>query len=171
MSMPNDESSTQGLQITLKYSLTRMEIVRYFLRSLPQSPRLLLIVMGSSLIVGFSSLAVQGATLQRFTGGEILNACGLAAGVFCFFVFLVFIQAKTKERTLSVSEEGISTWIGTLRAAIPWAKIAAVKGVGQHVLIVRTTGNSFLIPLRAFGDEDQYDQFLKTTQHWLRASR
>ena len=168
--MLNDESMTQGSQITIKYSLTRMEIVGYFLRSLPKSPRMLFIVVGSSAVVGFCSLAI-GASYRRLTSGDVLNACGLALAAFCFFIFLVFIQAKTRERTLTVSEEGIATWIGSMRATIPRIKIAEVKGVGRHVLIVRSTGNSFFIPMRAFEGRDQYTQFLEVTGRWLRASR
>ena len=170
MGMPNDGSMTQGSQITIKYSLTRMEIVGSFLRSLPKSPRMLFIVVGSSAIVGFGSLAID-ASYRRLTSGDVLDAGGMALAAFCFFVLLVFVQAKTRERTLTVSEEGIATWIGSMRATIPWTKIAAVKGVGRHVLIMRSTGNSFLVPMRAFEGTDQYTQFLEVTERWLRASR
>lgn len=169
--MLNDDPAQPGPPITIKYTLTRMEIVRYFLRSLPESPRMLLIVVGSSLVAGAASLAASGQTLRTHPEGAILNACGLALGVFCFFVLLVFVQAKTRERTLSVSEKGIATWIGSARAAIPWTKISMVKSVGRHVLMVRSTGNSFLIPVRAFENTQQYERFLSVTREWLKASR
>ncbi len=159
-----------GETITIQYSLTRMEIVGYFLRSLPRSPRLLMIVFGSSLLAGFGSLAIS-TSLRRVAAGEILDAGGVALGFFCLFVLLVFVQAKTQERTLTVSEEGLSTWIGSMRATIAWTKIATVKSVGRHILIVRATGNSFLIPMRAFQGADQYARFLEVTQEWQRASR
>lgn len=168
--MPNDDSVKEGPLITISYSLTRMEIVGYFLRSLPKSPRMLLIVGGSSLLAGAVSLAASGPSLRTHMGEVILNSCGLAAGVFCFFVFLVFVQAKTQERTLSVAEDGISTRIGKMSATIPWAKIATVKNVGRHILIVRSTGNSFLIPVRAFQNTGDYARFLETAQEWLKAS-
>jgi hypothetical protein len=169
--MPQLDPVNEEGPITIRYALTRMEITGYFLRSIPQSPRLLLIVIGSSLVAGAASLAASGASLRAHPGAAILNACGLALGVFCFFVFLVFIQAKTRERTLTVSAQGISTAIGATRATIPWSKIATVKSVGRHVLIVRTTGNSFLVPMRAFEDSRRYARFLEMTQEWLTASR
>jgi hypothetical protein len=169
--MPNDDSVNPSPTITIKYSLTRMEIVASFLRSLAKSPRLMLIVIGPSLLAGFGSLAISSATLRRLDAGNAVNACGLALGIFCLFIFLVFVQGKTQERTLTVSEEGLSTSIGKLHGTIPWARIAAVKSVGQHVLILRSTGNSFLIPARAFKGSQQYVQFLEITQVWLKASR
>ena len=169
--MPQVDPVREDGSITIRYALTRMEIAGYFLRSIPKSPRLLLIVAGSSLVAGAASLAANGATLRTRPGAAILDACGLGMAVFCFFLFLVFIQAKTQERTLTVSAQGISTAIGSMRAIIPWSKIATVKSVGQHVLIVRSTGNSFLVPLRAFDDEQTYAHFLELTQEWLAASR
>ena len=169
--MPQVEPRNEEGPITIRYSLTRMEITGYFLRSIPKSPRMLLIVAGPSLFAGAASLAASGAPLRAHPDAVILNACGLALGVFCFFVFLVFIQAKSEERTLTASAQGISTFIGSRRANIPWTKIATVKSVGQHVLIVRTTGNSFLIPMRAFDGAQTYAQFLECAQEWLKVSR
>lgn len=169
--MPNDGSVTPNPPITIKYSLTRSEIVASFLRSLAKSPRLMLIVFGPSLVMGLGSLAISSALLRRLAAGNVVNACGLALGLFFFFIFLVFAQGKTQERTLSVSEEGISTSIGKLHGTIPWTKIATVKAVGNHVLILRSTGNSFLIPMRAFAEKDKFEQFLESAQRWLRASR
>jgi hypothetical protein len=166
-----DDSVNAGPPITIKYTLTRMEIVGSFLRSIPKSPRTLLVVVGSSLLAGAISLAASGAALRTHSGGAILNACGLALGVFCFFVFMVFVQARTQERTLRVSPLGIATWIGTRSANIPWTKITTVKSVGRHLLIVRSTGNSFLIPMRAFRDTDQCTEFVEVTRSWLEASR
>lgn len=169
--MPQPDPIKEDGPITIRYSLSRMEITSSFLRSILKSPRMLLVVAGPSLCAGAASLAASGALLRAHTGAVILNACGLALGVFCFFLLLVFIQAKTQERTLTVSAQGISTVIGSMRAIIPWSKIAMVKSVGRHVLIVRTTGNSFLIPMRAFDGTQTCAHFLELTQEWLRASR
>jgi hypothetical protein len=169
--MPREGPINQGPTITIQYSLTRLEIAGYFLRSLPKSPRLMAIVLGTSLAVGFVPLAIEGALARALTAGDILNCCGIALGVFSLFVFLVFIQGKTMERTLSVSGWGISTSIGNVRGAVPWTKIAAVKSVGKNVLLVGSTGNSFFVPMRAFEGSEQYVEFLRVTQEWLKSSR
>ncbi len=78
----------------------------------------------------------------------------------------LYIRGKTDERTLTVSPDGISTEIGSLRGQIPWSKVKLVNDTSSHVLIVGATGNAFLIPARAFQDSYQRSQFLMQIGHW-----
>jgi hypothetical protein len=85
---------------------------------------------------------------------------------FSVFLFLIFIRGKTEERSLSVSEEGISTEIGTIKGQVRWNKVKVIKDAGQYVLIERTNGNAFSIPNRAFSGPEQKHQFITQISSW-----
>jgi hypothetical protein len=156
--------------MTIKYALTRAEIVRAFLVGLSRSPRLLLIVMALSFWPGIVWLATKGAFARSFGIGDALAALEWAIGAFCFLVLWVFIRAKTSERTLSASEEGLSTTIGSLNGKVPWAKVKNVVDAGRYILIVGRSGNAFFIPTRAFSGSDQRTQFLSEIEGWRSTS-
>jgi hypothetical protein len=87
-------------------------------------------------------------------------------GAVLFMPVGLFLRAKTDERTLTVSPEGISTEIGSLKGQIPWRKVDAVTDTGPHVLVVGTTGNAFFIPNRAFREPGQKAEFLALIERW-----
>ena len=84
-------------------------------------------------------------------------------------VLWVFIRGKTAERTLSVSELGISTGIGLISAQVPWSKVRVISDAGEYVLIARTNGNAFFIPSRAFTGPSQKVQFIEEADRWRKA--
>jgi hypothetical protein len=156
--------------MTIRYSLTRAEIVRLFFVSLAESPRVLTIVLLFSLSSGaLSFVSVFGAG-RALTTRDWLVAIVWSITMFCFVIAMVFVRGKTEERTLSVSEHGISTQIGTIDAQLPWTKVKEVKDSGAYILIVGKTGNSFFVPSRAFHDREQRRQFLAQVTQWRLAA-
>ena len=105
--------------MTIKYALTKLEIARSFFRSLGGSPRLLTIVSIYSVGLGLYSLLMRGAFTRSFRADDALFAVASTVGAFLFIPFWVFIRGKTAERTLTVSEKGISTEIGSAKGEIP----------------------------------------------------
>ena len=85
-----------------------------------------------------------------------------------FFLLLawVFFRAKTSERILTISDQGIYTEIGQIRANYPCPKVKEVKDVQKYVLLVNRSGNAFFIPNRAFEDPEQRSQFLHESSRW-----
>jgi hypothetical protein len=152
--------------MTIKYALTRVEIVRFFLQGLVKSPRLLVIILVFSLWPGFFSLEMKGAFSRPLTVSDANIAFAWAIGTFCFIVLGIFIRGKTDERTLSVSEQGLSTEIGSLKMQIERSKVKSVADAGSCVLIVRANGNAFTIPSRAFSGPDQQAHFIAECSRW-----
>ena len=80
----------------------------------------------------------------------------------------LFIRAKTAQRILVTSSEGIDTQIGKLRVQVPWQKIAAITDAGRYVLLTRRNGNSLFVPDRAFSTTAQRDEFLGELRRWTK---
>jgi hypothetical protein len=152
--------------MTIKYKLTRSEIVRSYFRSLGSSPKFSSMILIYSVAVGLMFLVMSGAFSRSLTARDALTALAVSAGLFLFMPLWLFVRGKTAERTLSISERGISTEIGSLKGEVPWGKVRLVQDTGHHVLIVRGTGNAFLIPRRAFSSPEQLTQFVQEVDGW-----
>jgi hypothetical protein len=146
--------------MTIKYALKRAEVARFFLQSLSESPRILVIVALFSIWPGFVYLSSKGAFMRALTPKDGLVALAWTCGIFCFIVLWIFLRAKTGERTLTISEHGIVTEIGKLNGDIPWAKVRTVKDAGAYILVSRSNGNAFFIPNRSFTDLEHKREFL-----------
>jgi hypothetical protein len=152
--------------MTIKYTLTRAEIVRVFLVGLGRSPRILTVVLILASIPASVSLITAGVLSQGFNFRNVMTGLIWLIIGFCSVVGIVFARAKTEERTLSVSQSGISTQIGSIRGERPWSKVQEIKISGSYILIVGTTGNSFFIPARAFSGSNQRDEFVSEVKNW-----
>ena len=152
--------------MTIKYALTRLEIVRVFLASVGRSPRILTIVLVFSLLPGMASSARALASWRTLLTRDVFLAIAWALGMFCFVIAMVFVRGKTQERTLSISEQGISTHIGYIDAQLPWSGVKEVRDSGSYILIVGRTGNSFFVPPRAFQGPAERSRFLSDIRRW-----
>jgi len=155
--------------MTLTYALKRTEIVQFFLKGLGKSPKFLLTILIYSFCPGLIFLEASKGFSRSFTTGDFNTICEWMIGTFCFMVLWVFIRGKTAERTLSVSELGISTGIGLISAQVPWSKVRVISDAGEYVLIARTNGNAFFIPSRAFTGPSQKVQFIEEADRWRKA--
>jgi len=70
---------------------------------------------------------------------------------------------------LTISPEGITTEIGSLKGKVPWKKVRTVTSTLEHVLVVGTTGNAFFVPARAFKGAEGQDRFMAEIAEWRRA--
>jgi hypothetical protein len=152
--------------MTIKYALTRAEIVRVFFVGMGTSSRILSVVLLFSLLPALVSIRTTVALTGTVRAANALVAFAWLMSMFCLLVAMVFVRGKTGERTLSVNEEGLSTEIGSIKAQLPWKKIKDVRDAGRYILIVGLTGNAFFIPFRAFDGSDQRNQFLSEIDRW-----
>jgi hypothetical protein len=155
--------------MTIKYALTRIEVLRSFLRSLQSSPKFLAMILAYLAALAVFTLATRGAFSRSITGRDVIVAIAWTAGALIFMLLWLFIRGKTDERTLTVSPDGISTQIGSLKGQVPWSKVKSVTQTSRHVLILGATGNAFFIPSRAFKGPDQQTQFMTQIDHWRHA--
>jgi len=150
--------------VTIKYALTRTEIVRSYFRSLASSPRFVTIIAVYSIAVGLFPLMLSGALSRGVGTHDLMAAFAWMAGAFAFMPFWLFLRGKTSERSLTVSKSGISTQIGSVKGEVPWSKVKLVADAGEHVLIVGRTGNAFVIPARAFQGSEHKAQFIEQSR-------
>jgi hypothetical protein len=155
--------------MTIKYALTRIEILRSFLRSLQSSPKFLAMILIYLAALNLFTLATRGAFSRSLTGRDVTVALAWMAGALIFMLLWLFTRGKTDERTLTVSTDGISTQIGSLRGQIPWSKVKLVAQTSRQVLIVGATGNAFFMPSRAFQGPNQQTEFMTQIDHWRHA--
>jgi hypothetical protein len=132
------------------------------------SPKFLATIPIYSASLGVFSLLLGGAFSHPLSVHDLIVVLVWMLGAFAFMPLWLFIRGKTAERTLTVSPEGISTEIGSLKGHVPWSKVKLVTFASQHVLIVGATGNAFFIPSRAFQGPEEKAQFIKEIDHWRR---
>lgn len=152
--------------MTISYSLTRLEIVRTYLYAIPRSPRILTVVLIVSAWPGLEWLYIKGAFSHGLRIVDAIAASFWMLGAFFLLLLWIFIRAKTKVRTLSISERGIYTEIGRIKAEYPWTRVKEIKDIVSYILVVNRSGNAFFIPNRAFTDGDQRAAFLQAMNQW-----
>jgi hypothetical protein len=146
--------------LTIRYALSRLEVVRAFLIGVAKSRRLLILVLFISLWPAFVWLVTTGALSRGLKAHDIFGAIWWVVITFWALLLWIFLTAKTKERTLVISQEGIYTEIGKIRATTHWKDIKSVIDTKTHILIAKGSGNSFFIPCRAFATASQRAEFL-----------
>lgn len=157
--------------LSVQYALTRSEVLRSFLCSLVASARFRGTIIFYSVVVGGFTLLFRAPLLRSVAVKDALAAVATAACVPVFIAFWVFIRAKTAQRTLTISHDGISTEIGRLKGEIPWNSVAVVQETPQFVLVSGTTGNAFFIPRRAFSGIEHQRGFVTALKDWMQATR
>jgi YcxB-like protein len=152
--------------MTIEYALTRIEIVQGFFRSLVSSRRYLATVVFYALVMSGVVLVSRGAFSRSLTLKDAVTAAVAAGGFMIFLPAMLFIRGKTAKRSLTVSSEGMSTEIGSLKAQIPWRKVKVIVGTDRYVLVSRANGNAFFIPSRAFSGPEHQAEFVTKIRDW-----
>ena len=153
----------------IRYSLTRLEVVRTYLFVIPRSPRIALLALIICAWPGLVHIATSAIFSHSLGAGDILYA--LLSGICIFLLLLawVFLRAKTGERRMSLSDQGIQTEIGTRKATCAWGKVKQVRDLGSYILIVTRTGNAFFIPERAFPNSSEKAAFVTALMQYRKA--
>ena len=98
---------------------------------------------------------------------DVLIAIALSAAcVLALIPGFVCLLAKTQERALRTSPEGIETSIGTQSARIPWTEITSVAAHAGFLVLTRQNGNSFVIPDRAFASAEERRAFQREVERY-----
>lgn len=83
-----------------------------------------------------------------------------------FFILFPQIMFKPQMRTLTVSKNGIETSIGKMDKHVDWKEINKIENSGETIAIIRKNLNAFLVPRRAFGTEQERNDFLTKVTEW-----
>lgn len=79
------------------------------------------------------------------------------------------VMFKSQERVLDVGPEGWSTQIAGKSGSRSWRQVASIESVFGLIAIVSTSGNSILVPERAFSNQAEKEAFLQDTKRWHEA--
>lgn len=152
--------------MTIEYALTRIEIIQGFFQSLRSSPKYLSTILLYSLGMSGIALISTGAFSRAFAFSDVFTALAGAVGFMILLPLILFIRGKTSTRSVTISSEGISTTIGSLKGQIPWRKIKVISETDRYVLIAGANGNAFFVPSRAFSDAEHKALFLAEIKNW-----
>jgi hypothetical protein len=152
--------------MTVRYSLTRLEVVRTYLFAISSSPRISLVVLIICGWPGLVHLATKLSIAHSLVASDVFIVLLWAVCMFFLLLGWVFFRAKTNERILTISDQGIYTEIGKIRADYPWRKVKEIRDVQKYILLVNRSGNAFFIPNRAFENTLQRSQFLSDAIRW-----
>jgi hypothetical protein len=146
--------------LTIEYALARGEIVRGFFQSVGGSKSFRLSLLRKAAFLGLFVFLLRAAIMRSVSLQDGLIAVAFGLGVLFFLPLALFMLGKTGKRTLTLSDEGISTEIGALKGTVPWHKVKLVSDTGQFILITNSRGNAFIVPSRAFSGPEQRALFL-----------
>jgi len=145
--------------MTIQYSITPNEVTKSYFQQLrysaPFRRRILLYAGAISLIYLLPRLLRQS-----------LHLIDIVVALFLVVVFILLLPcvlrlfAKPQQRTLTIDAQGIHTTIGTQSGSISWSNVADLVHTTESIFIIGQTGNSFLIPNRAFPTPMQRQAFL-----------
>lgn len=76
------------------------------------------------------------------------------------------LRAKTEERVLDIAPDGLRTTIGRRSVLLSWSTISFVHDADSFVVIGRKNTNAFLVPNRAFVDDQARNQFVTDARMW-----
>ena len=156
--------------MTIRYQATRRDIWHAYWYTTRHDVRLVLLQL---FIAGWFFYSARGWFQATVESPAWRLAAAAAVGALAFVAMALYpvLGVKTDERTLTISPAGIFTTIGPRRGDLPWKRIASVAQVGDRVYIVGRNMNSFAVPMTAFADVAERDQFVETATRWMEQAR
>jgi hypothetical protein len=92
--------------------------------------------------------------------------------IIIFFIILLIsiiypqIMYKSSIRELKTDKSGIYTVIGKEIGTVNWNEIQKIEVVSNSIALIGKSYNAFVVPRRAFNNEEQYQQFLTAIKGW-----
>jgi hypothetical protein len=145
--------------MTIYYSITPNEVTKSFFKQLRFSPAFRIRIFLYAGLIGLIYLLPK-LLRQAIHVSDIIVTLPLMLGLVLLLPIATRFLTKPQQRTLTIDAQGIQTSIGKQSGSIPWTKIADIVQDGEFLFIIGQTGNSFLIPSRAFTTQGQRQAFL-----------
>jgi hypothetical protein len=163
----------------LTYSVKRSEIWRWYWARWAQWDGLWRYWLALGVLVFGITLWIRYAIVRTVGLLDIAIALSPIAILFGFFVVFPQMAYKPRPRRFTADANGIDTSIGELSAKRSWKDISSIYdqrdfiaavvagGISVGPFWIRTrTGNSFIIPNRAFRDARERQAFLDSIKFW-----
>ncbi len=156
--------------MTVEYVAAPRDIGALYSYTRKHSRRMQLFVYGVPLLVAAWTLLLRVSNGKLRTADWVI-AAAWATGLFLFLPVFLRLRTKKGVRTLTVTPEGISTRIGRLSGDVPWEKVARIDVTDEYVFIMRTNLNAFVIPHRAFSDNNRRVEFISLCNNYRSAPK
>lgn len=153
---------------TVQYKSSRIEIWKWYWRSWAKPNGLWIYHALFSIIFAPMYVVLFQKPLTAFW----LLAAGLVGFLVCIVTFPIYPQIKFKPsiRTLTIDEQGISTAIGTKSGRKSWKEVELIENRNDSVVITGKNKNAFIIPPRAFEDNETRELFIENANVWHKAA-
>jgi hypothetical protein len=148
------------MDYTLSYRSTRGDVWRWYWRMWRRKFWLVQLLLSVCIVV----------VMFQITRGSLFSLLLLL--VLCFVGAIVVFSSvpqilfKSATRTLSVSESGWVTTVGSKSGARHWNEIGPIEENATHVILTTWSGSAMLIPKTAFTTEEQAQQFVAQARQW-----
>jgi hypothetical protein len=145
----------------VEYALKRGEVFKGYFRAFNCLPSFRNRMLTMAVTIGIMTIPFSYASKHKVEIVDAAFAILWAIGFLIFMALWLWIRTKTEIRHLRIDEFGLSTTIGKLTGEIPWAKVSLVSDLGNFIFIGGKNMNFFLIPNRAFSEDQDRAQLLK----------
>jgi hypothetical protein len=108
---------------------------------------------------------------HRITLANWILALIFGLGLFFLFPLILRLRTKKDRRTLSIQPDKISSQIGRLSGDVPWVKVDSLYVTDEHIFIIGKNMNGFAIPRRAFVDDAQRQEFIRSCEQYIQHAK
>ena len=154
--------------MTIHYSITPNEVTKSYIQQLRFSAAFRTRILLYAGLVGRIYFLPK-LLRQEVRMFDIIVTFLLMLGLVVFLPFALRLLTKPQQRILTINAQGIQTTIGTQSGTIPWAQVADIVQDGDFIFVIGRSGNSFLIPNRAFPAPEQRQVFLEAIRNYRAA--
>jgi hypothetical protein len=147
--------------MVIEYQIKRLDLFKLLYYNTRRSKRTQLVLGGAIVFTYLSSLLIRYFTLGNLSFSDFRSAF---VSVIIFIIglpILLFLLAKTQNRWLSISQEGIETKIGTQHGMVSWNAGDSLVETKEYIYITGKSANAFSIPNSAFENNDTRTQFME----------
>jgi hypothetical protein len=151
---------------TIEYTSTRKDLGVLYSYLLKHSFKMRCLILALVILPGGVPVLLELLSGQRVPLQNWI--IGLIVGVAIYFAYPWYFRrtAKKDKRTLSISPVGITTQVGSKHGEIAWSQVENLWVTQEYVFIVRGNLNAFVIPKRAFRDDEERIAFIRLSQEY-----
>ncbi len=157
--------------MVIEYQIKRFDLVKSYFYNLAHSKRTQFIIFGLTVLMIVISLLRSYRNHGNLTLSDFIAALLSGLGLILVIPVLSFLTAETQKRTLSITQEGIETKIGTRKGTILWKAIDSVVSTEDRIFITGKNANTFTIPSSAFSSDELRNKFFELATQYHENSK
>jgi hypothetical protein len=147
--------------MVIEYRIKRFDLVKSYFFNLRHSIKTQLIIFGIATLDILYSLFLRYRDHGKLVLDDFIVSFLFGLVFILAIPALSFVTAKTQKRTLSISQEGIETKIGSREGKISWKAVDSIVATKDRISIIGKNANTFTIPSNAFTSTDLRNKFIE----------